>query len=273
MQIKRILPTLPLLFAGAAAQIISIPGLDASLLQGGSLLNLNAFANILGGGSCPGATVGVRASVLGLVKVCACLNVLQLGSTDQACPTCTANASPICGGPGTCACACNDGYYATETGICAPNSGCAPPNTLTDLGTYSVCTCAPGYLPDGAGGCILTPSGRARSRHRRQFGTLPHRRSQDVFGPKSSERLVQGDASLSCPDGETACPLPSGGFECVDTTNSLTSCGGCVGSGYTGKNCLAIPGALSVQCADSQCHVGSCFRGWRYSKDGFGACV
>lgn len=47
-----------------------------------------------------------------------------------------------------------------------------------------------------------------------------------------------------------------GGFECVDTTNSLSACGGCPGPEGNGQDCLAIPGALNVQCADSKCIVG-----------------
>ena len=123
---------------------------------------------------------------------------------------------------------------------------------------------------------------------------------------------------MSCPEGETACPLasgefpsliipssqhapetdsaglsPEGGFECVDTTNSLTACGGCPGPYGPGQDCLAIPGALNVQCADSKCIVGelydcsapvrtefdafrsstgSCFRGWRFDASGNGRC-
>jgi hypothetical protein len=50
--------------------------------------------------------------------------------------------------------------------------------------------------------------------------------------------------------------LQQGGFECVDTTNSLTACGGCPGPYGPGQDCLAIPGALNVQCADSKCIVG-----------------
>ncbi|GAA6053188.1 hypothetical protein JCM3770_000016 [Rhodotorula araucariae] len=268
MQLSRFLPILPFVFSSVAAQLISIPGLDIGLLRNGALLDLNLVGNLLGGGSCPDATVGVRTSLLGLIRVCACVNVLRLGSTDTACPPCTANASPVCGGSGTCACSCNSGFFATQSGACVPNTNCRAPNTLTQVDTYSVCTCAAGYVSDGAGGCVLTPSSRARTRHRRGLGGMRHHTGQDVFAPQSSERLVR----QTCPDGETACPLPSGDYECVDTT-SLSSCGGCVGNGGSGRNCLAIPGALSVQCLDSKCHVGSCFKGWRHLRDGNGRCA
>ena len=80
----------------------------------------------------------------------------------------------------------------------------------------------------------------------------------------SDSTLLKYNARSACPDDETACPLRSGAFECVDTTSDLASCGGCVGLKGTGagENCLAIPGALQVECFQSKCHVASCFKGW-----------
>ncbi|CEQ42470.1 SPOSA6832_04299 [Sporobolomyces salmonicolor] len=249
--------------------------LDIGLLQDGALVNLNAFGNILADGSCPDANVGVEATVLGLVNVCACVNVL-----DAAAGACPDNAQPICGGAGVCACACDSNYYAvrlpfcrharallipfslqTADGTCAAFADCVSPNVYTSEGTYSVCTCAAGYRDNGAGGCALAPSARARSR---RSVKLP---GQEAFFPQSSESRAK--AGMSCPDGETACPLTSGGFECIDTT-SLDSCGGCVGAGFAGENCLAIPGALAVACRDARCHVGSCFAGWTFDN---GRCI
>lgn len=62
---------------------------------------------------------------------------------------------------------------------------------------------------------------------------------------------------LFCPSGETPCGLSSGGYECVDVTAALDSCGGCVGPTGQGEgvNCLSIPGALAVSCVASQCEV------------------
>ncbi|GAA5913297.1 hypothetical protein JCM5296_006966 [Sporobolomyces johnsonii] len=275
MQLRRsALSSLPLLSAliTAATAQISIPvslglgslanlNLDIGLLGSGDLVNLNAFGNILADGSCPGANVFVGASVLSLAKVCACVNLLDENPGETACPVCPDNAQPICGGPGVCACACDSNYYATSDGTCAPFSDCVSPNVYTSQGTHSVCACAAGYKDNGVGGCALSPSAHARSR---RAVKLP---GQDVFLPQSSE--ARAKAAMSCPDGETACPLPSGGFECIDTT-SLDSCGGCVGAGFTGENCLAIPGALAVACRDSRCHVGSCFTGWTFDN---GRCI
>ncbi|GAA5931783.1 hypothetical protein JCM1841_006738 [Sporobolomyces salmonicolor] len=265
------LPILSALITAATAQI-DIPvslglgslgnlNLDIGLLQDGALVNLNAFGNILADGSCPDANVGVEATLLGLVNICACVNVLDAAAGATACPSCPDNAQAICGGAGVCACACDSNYYATADGGCAPFADCLSPNVYTSEGTYSICTCAAGYRDNGNGGCGLAPSARARSR---RSVKLP---GQEAFFPQSSESRAK--AAMSCPDGETACPLTSGGFECIDTT-SLDSCGGCVGAGFAGENCLAIPGALAVACRDSRCHVGSCFAGWTFDN---GRCI
>ncbi|BGP55692.1 hypothetical protein JCM8202v2_003299 [Rhodotorula sphaerocarpa] len=264
------------------AQIVSIPGLDIGLLQNGSLVTIGAYANLLGGGDCgPDSTVAVSTKILGLVKVCACVNVAQLGpilgiggallGNNQACPPCPDNASAVCGA-GKCACQCNSGYYAGPNDVCLPASLCPAPNTVDP--TTNTCSCVSPYQSNGSGGCVLAGSQRARSRRHRQqrrdFGK-GHGAGQQVYAPASSEG---GNASsqMSCPRGETACPLASGGFECVDTTNSLSACGGCPGPEGNGQDCLAIPGALNVQCADSKCIVGSCFRGWHYDATGNGRC-
>lgn len=232
------------------------------------MVTVGLYGNLLGTNSCPASNVGVRASLLGLIKVCACVNVLNPGSGSSACPACPAHASPVCGGSGTCACQCNSGFYATSSGTCIANSRCPAPNTLTSTSTSATCICAAGYISDGAGGCVLTPSARVRAaRHRRSF---PMHHGQAVFAPSTSESRAP---AFACPDNETACPLQSGGFECIDTSSSLSACGGCVGLGQSGQNCLAIPGALNVQCLDSKCHVGSCFKGWTHTKDGNGSCI
>ncbi|KPV74981.1 uncharacterized protein RHOBADRAFT_53896 [Rhodotorula graminis WP1] len=264
MRFMRLLPILGLAASTATAQIISIPGLDLSLLEDGALINLDLTANLLGGGDCNGATVGVYTALLGLIRACVCVNILQPGAGEAACPACPSGASPVCGSA-KCACACPSGTYATPD-ACVPNTNCPAPNVLVNNGQYSTCQCASGFVSDGAEGCVAVgPSARARSRHRRALNAMPH--GQDVFAPKSSG----GRAANACPRGETACPTASGGFECIDTSSSLTSCGGCPGAG--GENCLAIPGALAIQCLDSQCHVGSCFKGWRHSKERNGRCA
>ncbi|KAJ7187958.1 hypothetical protein C8R46DRAFT_1053178 [Mycena filopes] len=51
----------------------------------------------------------------------------------------------------------------------------------------------------------------------------------------------------------------SGSFECVDTQNSLESCGGCVGApSSTGQDCSAIPDVDAVSCSKGRCLVTAC---------------
>ncbi|GAA5887092.1 hypothetical protein JCM16303_007131 [Sporobolomyces ruberrimus] len=258
--------------------------LDVGLLQNGALVNIDAFGNILGSGDCPSANVGVQAAVLGLVKACVCVNLLHNGllGSKKACPPCPAGAQPICGG-GKCACACPSGAYSAQgSGTCLPTSNCISTGGALmnyDDGTSS-CECKSPLVSTG-NGCALPPSARAR-RQRRNVASSPHAaHAQNAFRPLSSESSVTKSAAAPpasqeivsgehCPLNEQACPLSSGGVECLDTQTSLTSCGGCVGEGGSGVNCLAIPGALGVECQAGKCVVASCFRGWQYSN---GKCV
>lgn len=58
-----------------------------------------------------------------------------------------------------------------------------------------------------------------------------------------------------------------GGYECIDTTQALDSCGGCASTGE-GMDCTKIRGARSVGCEASRCVVLSCDAGWRPSPRG-----
>ncbi|KAK4056767.1 hypothetical protein OIO90_002319 [Microbotryomycetes sp. JL221] len=305
------LALLPTLWSTASAQINVDLGdllgldLDISLLTDGALINANLFADLLTTTSCQGTgkTVGIQALLFPLLKVCACVDLLAIGGIvpTTPCPACPTNSSPVCGGAGTCACQCDAGFYAAADGSCKPNDTCPPPNVLVPLPSdprKAECQCAPGYVTDGAGGCVLIPSARARMHRKKNVVAHPHaaraarqaraprpQATQEVFVAKPAPVEVAVPAGVaqpptpvsnattdkfSCPNGETACPLKSGGFECLDVSSSLTSCGGCVGEGLPGVNCLAIPGALNVECQNSQCQVASCFKGWRFMS---GKCV
>ncbi|GAA5836418.1 hypothetical protein JCM11251_007075 [Rhodosporidiobolus azoricus] len=61
--------------------------------------------------------------------------------------------------------------------------------------------------------------------------------------------------------------LGSGGYECVDTTQALESCGGCASTGE-GQDCTAIRGAAGVGCDAGICVVFSCEAGWKPSLKG-----
>lgn len=122
--------------------------------------------------------------------------------------------------------------------MCIPRNTCEAPNVITPVngGVTSTCTCAAGYISNGAGGCVLASSARARMSRKQKKAVVPKHphaaravaAHQEVFRPlagaavatpKTSERIKN-----SCPTGETACALPSGGFECLDVTSSLMSC-------------------------------------------------
>ncbi|GAA5836413.1 hypothetical protein JCM11251_007074 [Rhodosporidiobolus azoricus] len=95
-----------------------------------------------------------------------------------------------------------------------------------------------------------------------------------------------------CPAGETACPIlgsttygdalkhhfetkgqvsgvmaGKGGYECVNTMESLDSCGGCASTGE-GTNCASLRGVKSSSCQQGACIVFSCQVGWRVSLKG-----
>jgi hypothetical protein len=69
-----------------------------------------------------------------------------------------------------------------------------------------------------------------------------------------------------CPQGEISCPIDlfrrDLGDECVDTSQDLNNCGGCVGRG-NGTACEQVPGVAQAQCSEGRCTNLSCLRGWR----------
>ncbi|BGP12309.1 hypothetical protein JCM10213_002587 [Rhodosporidiobolus nylandii] len=273
MHFTRALAAVTLLFAGAQAALLDIGSLEVSVLENGTLIDLGLYANIIGEGSCEGSNVGLSASVLDLVKICACVNLLSLNDGEEACPSCPTNAHAICGN-GQCACECDSTAFATAEGTCVSYDNCASPNTLVNAGSTRECQCATGYVSDGNGGCTSAQAPGASALARRQLVNFAAKVAGTAYEPFSSR---SSNRALACPAGETACPLPSGDFECVDTLSALDSCGGCLtataADEKTGQDCLAIPGALNVQCVEGQCVVASCFRGWRLVEDGNGFCV
>ncbi|KAI0931626.1 hypothetical protein AcW2_000472 [Taiwanofungus camphoratus] len=94
-----------------------------------------------------------------------------------------------------------------------------------------------------------------------------------------------GDISQQlCPLSMAACPISSisgtlasspvslsewieQGFECVDFSEDLTSCGGC-GSVDAQYDCTAVPNALHVSCNVGSCRVDSCKPGYSLAPDG-----
>ncbi|GAA5974360.1 hypothetical protein JCM21900_001323 [Sporobolomyces salmonicolor] len=59
----------------------------------------------------------------------------------------------------------------------------------------------------------------------------------------------------------------AGGYECIDVTQALDSCGGCASTGE-GQDCTKIRGAAGIGCKASKCIVYSCETGWKPSLSG-----
>ncbi|THH34019.1 hypothetical protein EUX98_g84 [Antrodiella citrinella] len=85
---------------------------------------------------------------------------------------------------------------------------------------------------------------------------------------------LKARAAPLCPNGHEACPIQgasglTGDYECLDTTQELTSCGGCASLG-AGQDCTAIAGAWNVKCDVSQggCKVLTCTAGYKVGVDG-----
>ncbi|BGP16601.1 hypothetical protein JCM10213_000484 [Rhodosporidiobolus nylandii] len=243
---------------------------NVNVLSGkNALIDLDVTGAVLGSSCTGNAVLGVQAevSLLNILHLCVCLDVISLGGPlgGTPCPECPANAEPICGS-GQCGCKCQEGFFAD------PVNGCLPIKTCTSTGGHirrntdgtSTCQCPSPFIASPAGGCTLPASARAR-RYARSQEQL-HLSSRDAAGKAS---LVEEDA-YKCPAGERACPIGQlGGWECMDVSNELESCGGCPGE-RTSSNCLTLPGAENVACIESQCIIASCMPGFRLLN---GRCV
>lgn len=99
----------------------------------------------------------------------------------------------------------------------------------------------------------------------------------------SRKRSVKDRSRFACRQPFTACPVShflsrdevassyGGGFECVDTTADLESCGGCTTpfkGNALGVDCTALPFVNSVTCLSGRCIVESCAPGFVPSSDG-----
>lgn len=146
------------------------------------------------------------------------------------------------------------------------------------------------FLPSGATGtckdskCVITncPSGYTLLNGVCSPSTGPSQ------APRANKRSKITKPKTLCPGTETACPIigsasfaassmaeqftsadfasglmdAAGGYECVDTTQALESCGGCVALGE-GQNCQAISHVAGVGCEAGVCVVFSCQPGYR----------
>ncbi|KAI5481557.1 tenascin XB [Pseudohyphozyma bogoriensis] len=182
---------------------------------------------------------------------------------------------------GTClATACASGYELVS-GACQAIDLTCNVNNCGKLGNQ----CS--FSPSGATGacvkstCVITscPSGYTLS-------STTNACIQNTASAHAKRSKVEEKRTL-CPAGETACPIlgsasyalavshhfsslnefsgvmaGAGGYECLDTTQSLESCGGCASTGE-GQDCTKIRGAVGVGCDSGACVVFSCLAGWK----------
>ncbi|GAA6005931.1 hypothetical protein JCM10207_007279 [Rhodosporidiobolus poonsookiae] len=171
----------------------------------------------------------------------------------------------VCGGSGA---DCSfDGAY--EPGLLPNNQACV--SGYCDARTLT-CAARPRAQPDRPQAFYRADSSNAQSR----FERVP-------VAPKppsnTRQRVAVPLGGASCPTGFTLCPvragLSSGGFEfaCIDTTTSLTHCGGCpnIGAGFwnpgdkEGVDCMAVEGVASAACVDSKCRIFSCAANYEFN--------
>ncbi|EKM61526.1 uncharacterized protein PHACADRAFT_248197 [Phanerochaete carnosa HHB-10118-sp] len=107
------------------------------------------------------------------------------------------------------------------------------------------------------------PSGALKKRALRQKPLTPEEAISQQLCP-TPMRVCSIDAQSS---PTTLTEWIRDGFECVDTFEDLTSCGGC-GSVDTKYDCTAIKGAHAVSCVVGQCRIDSCTKGYTPSLDG-----
>ncbi|KAG0667694.1 hypothetical protein C6P46_000231 [Rhodotorula mucilaginosa] len=169
--------------------------------------------------------------------------------------------------------ACVAANYQTDVNNCGSKGNVC---SFSPAGASGACvagqcvvqSCPRGYnLVNGK--CILGASGRARAKRH----TVPRPKTLCPAGeqacPIAGSTLFEGAASQHFKSGEelTGLMASSGGYECLDTTQALESCGGCASTGE-GRDCTAIPHVGGVGCEAGQCVIFSCAEGWKRSLSG-----
>ncbi|GAA5892852.1 hypothetical protein JCM5296_006023 [Sporobolomyces johnsonii] len=200
----------------------------------------------------------------------------------------------VCNVAGALMSTCTSGVCAASaclSGYVLSNGACSVVNLLTDVNNCGFLGNACSFYPSGATGtcwaglCIVTA---CPSQYTLFAGfCLKTGASQRARVKKS--KIAQ---RTLCPVGESACPIAGsasyagavahhfssadevsgamagkGGYECIDTTQALDSCGGCASTGE-GQDCTRIRGAAGVGCAAGACVVFSCQAGWKPSLAG-----
>ncbi|WWC61301.1 uncharacterized protein I303_103882 [Kwoniella dejecticola CBS 10117] len=102
------------------------------------------------------------------------------------------------------------------------------------------------------------PSSEAVKRRKRE-------KEQERLKRKAETEAADGILPDLCPSDMRACKIPGSSgllYECIDTSEEIQSCGGCVEGDYStrvisGQDCTAIEGAFTVGCQNGQCKVYS----------------
>ncbi|GAA5917613.1 hypothetical protein JCM5296_000346 [Sporobolomyces johnsonii] len=189
---------------------------------------------------------------------------------------------------GVCvATACHSGY-TLKSGTCTHID---TRNDVNNCGSLGHC-CQ--FSPSGADGvcqngqCITTgcPSGHWLTNgacHKLHGSQSPHYWKKDkvleakalcpgvnevacpILGSNSYAQAVAHH--FSSPTEFSGIMAGAGGYECLDVTQALDSCGGCASTGE-GQDCTKIRGAAGIGCEASKCVVYSCETGWKPSLSG-----
>ncbi|GAA5976144.1 hypothetical protein JCM10908_005397 [Rhodotorula pacifica] len=193
-------------------------------------------------------------------------------------------ATQICSSGQCKVTACASGYTLSNNACVAANYQTDPKNcgsagnvcTFAPSGATGACqagkcvtlTCPLGYLLSN-GKCVLGASGRARAKR----DTVSKPKTLCPVGeqacPIAGSTLFEGAASQHFKSGEELTGLMArhGGYECLDTTQSLESCGGCASTGE-GRDCTSIPHVGGVGCEVGKCVIFSCSEGYKPSLAG-----
>lgn len=104
------------------------------------------------------------------------------------------------------------------------------------------------------------PSGSARARLGKDNGMYA------LYGRAAA--AVCGNTPQVSGAELTACPMENGvgGYECINTSGTLESCGGCMSLGEA-QDCTLIKGADNVGCVRGKCIIGTCMDGYYLDSD------
>ncbi|GAA5917457.1 hypothetical protein JCM8208_003973 [Rhodotorula glutinis] len=202
-----------------------------------------------------------------------------------------------CNLPGATSTACKSGQcYATQcsSGYTLANGRCSAADTTSDAANCGRVGYACQFSPSGATGvcknsqCVTTgcpagyslasgvcvkqnPSAQARLAKKdkieqpKKLCPAANEQACPILGSSSYAQAVEHH--FAAVNEFSGVMLGAGGYECLDTTTALDSCGGCASTGE-GMDCTKIRGVQGVGCEGGVCRVFSCEAGWKPSLRG-----